>query len=222
VPAAFPTLDALAAKGRELRSKSEMAQGQNVTMKQDYEAATVAPPIKRVAGMMLDELHTAGDNMNMGPSAELHTNIKKIIANYAPGAFTPKQIEGLASQDSFEKLSAQLASMVGSKSSGTDAQLIQSIKSVPGAHNSREGADALLRMTMAVADQQVALRNATRGLTGDAYEAARSAFFADPKNRVINPITNHPIEQDISAENSNPNRSGISSGAKIIAVRPAG
>jgi hypothetical protein len=199
-PAGFPQLDALAAKGRELKAKSEMAQGQSGTMKEDYAASQAAPAIKRIAGIMANDIQASGSNMNFGPTAETHTNIKKAIANYFPGTFSKEQIDGLASQDSFEKSAAQLANMLTAKASGTDAQLLNNIHSVPGAHNSKEGAQALLKMTQDVADQQVALRQATAGRVGDAYEQARKAFFADPNNRIKNPITGNPIEQDMTTQ----------------------
>ena len=215
------TLDQLAAKGREFAAQKAYTQGtagtQTEIAKQDLEASAAAPVIKRVAGTMLDDLHTHGDKMTFGPTAEWTNNVKRLAANYAPGLMK-NQLEGLASADSFDKMSAQLTGLL-SKGGGTDAQLFNNIKSVPGAHNSKEGAEALLKMTMQVADQQQALRQVTQGAkTPQEYEAMRNDFYA--KNPIVNPITGNPIKLDIEAAN----KSGVgtsSGGAKILSVRPA-
>ncbi len=105
------------------------------------------------------------------------------------------QLESLASADSFDKMSAQLTSLL-SKGGGTDAQLFNNMKSVPGAHNSKEGAEALLKMTLQVADQSQALRQAVAGArTPEQYETAKRNFYA--QNPIINPITNNPIKLDL-------------------------
>ena len=87
------------------------------------------------------------------------------------------------------------------------------MKSVPGAHNSKEGAIALLSMVNQVADQQMALRAATAGKFGDAYEMARNQFFANPQNRLVNPITGNPIAQDLQKKESTDN-----GGFKVLKV----
>ena len=223
-PAAVPnrpmTLDQLAAKGRELAAARTFTQGtaeaQTNLAKGDFDAAAAAPAIQRVAGVMLDDLRSS-NNMNMGPTAETKTRFKKVLANELPGLLSKEQIEGIASQDSFEKSAAQLSSIITRGGSGTDAQLLNNIKSVPGAHNSKEGAEALLLMTMDVAKQQQALRQATAGAkTAQEYEAMRGAFFADPRNRIINPITKNPIEQDVAGQKA----AGTSSGYEKTATNP--
>jgi hypothetical protein len=204
-PAAAPaipnrplTLDELAAKGREFSAQKAFTQGSAQTItgvqNEDIAAANNAPTIKRIAGTMLDDLTTHGDKMTFGPTAEWSNQVKRLAANYAPGLMR-NQLESLASADSFDKMSAQLTSMLA-KGGGTDAQLFNNMKSVPGAHNSKEGAKALLLMVNQVADQQAALRNAVAGArTPQEYEALRSQFFKD--NPVINPITGHPIALDL-------------------------
>lgn len=165
--------------------------------KQDIASANDAPTIKRVAGIMLDDLRTSGDKMTFGPTAEWTNNVKKIAANYAPGLMKD-QLEAIASADSFDKLSAQLTGLLA-KGGGTDAQLFNNMRSVPGAHNSREGAEALLKMTMQVADQQQALAQATSGATDyQSYQTAKSDFYK--KNPIINPITGHPIALDLQGQ----------------------
>ena len=217
------TLDQLAAKGREFAAQKAYTQGtagtQTEIAKQDLEASAAAPVIKRVAGTMLDDLRTHGDKMTFGPTAEWTNNIKRLAANYAPGLMK-NQLEGLASADSFDKMSAQLTSLL-SKGGGTDAQLFNNMRSVPGSHNSKEGAEALLKMTMQVADQQQALRQVTQGAkTPQEYEAMRNEFYA--RNPIINPITGNPIKLDIEAEQKNTGSGGFKTGnAKILSVRPA-
>lgn len=197
-PAAGSRLDALAAKDRELSAAKTFTQGgaESITgvQREDVANAMNAPSIKRIAGTMLDDLRTHGDKMTFGPTAEWSNTIKRAAANYAPGAMK-SQLEALASADSFDKMSAQLTSMLG-KGGGTDAQLFNNMKSVPGAHNSKEGAEALLKMVNQVADQQQALREYVSGAKNtQEYEALRSRFFKE--NPVINPITGNPIALDV-------------------------
>ncbi len=214
-PARPLTLDELAAKGREYAAQKAFTQGgaeANTTVaKQDIEAASTAPTIKRVAGTMLDDLRTHGDKMTFGPTAEWSNTIKRAAANYAPGLMKD-QLEALASADSFDKMSAQLTSMLA-KGGGTDAQLFNNMKSVPGAHNSKEGAEALLKMVMQVADQQQGLRLATKDARdAKEYEAMRNQFYA--KNPVLNPITGNPIALDLQKDKENTDTGGF----KVIKV----
>jgi hypothetical protein len=195
------SLDQLAAKGREFAAQRAFTQGsaesQTGIAKGDIDAAATAPTIKRVAGTMLDDLHAHGDKMTFGPTAEWSNNVKRIAANYAPGAMK-SELEALASADSFDKMSAQLTSLLA-KGGGTDAQLFNNMKSVPGAHNSKEGAEALLKMTIQVADQQQALRQVSvNAKTPQEYEALRNQFFA--KNPIVNPITGNPIALDLKGQ----------------------
>ncbi len=201
VPNTPMTLDQLAAKGRDFAAQREFTQGGaqavNNVQKSDIAAATTAPAIKRIAGIMLDDITSHGNEMTMGPTADASNNAKKIVANYFPALMGDKQIQGLASADSFDKLSAQLTSVLGS-SGGTDAQLFNNMKSVPGAHNSKEGAIALLKMTSQVADQQQALRQAVAGArNAQEYEQMRNAFYAQPQNQIVNPLTGNPIKVDL-------------------------
>lgn len=208
------TLDALAAKGREYASQRAYTQGtaeaQTNIAKADLDAAATAPTIKRVAGVMLDDLHTHGDKMTFGPTAEWSNNVKRVAANYAPGLMKD-QLESLASADSFDKMSAQLTSMLA-KGGGTDAQLFNNMKSVPGSHNSKEGAEALLKMVSQVADQQQGLRQYTAGAkTAQEYEQLRNQYYA--KNPVVNPLTGNPIKQDLEKNAATDN-----GGFKVIKV----
>ena len=204
-------IDQLASKARDLSFQQAGNETVSNTQKEDISAAMNAPNIKRIAGVMLDDITKHGDKMTFGPTAEWSNNLKKVAANYAPGLMKD-QIESLASADSFDKMSAQLTSML-SKGGGTDAQLFNNMKSVPGAHNSQEGAKALLLMVNQVADQQAALRQAVApAKSAQEYEALRAQFFQT--HPIINPITGNPIAQDISSNKS-------SGGARIISVRPA-
>lgn len=192
------TLDALAAKGREFAAQKAFTQGpadaQAAIVKGDIDAAATAPTIKRVAGVMLDDLQRNGDKMTFGPTAAWSNDIKRAAANYAPGLMKD-QLETLASADSFDKMQAQLTGLL-SKGGGTDAQLFNNMHSVPGSHNSREGAEALLKMTLQVADQQQGLRQFTaQAQNAPQYEAMRNDFYK--RNPIINPLTNNPIALDV-------------------------
>lgn len=189
-------IDQLASKARDLSFQQGSNETISNTAKEDISAAMNAPNIKRIAGVMLDDITKHGDKMTFGPTAEWSNNLKKVAANYAPGLMKD-QIESLASADSFDKLSAQLTSML-SKGGGTDAQLFNNMKSVPGAHNSQEGAKALLLMVNQVADQQAALREAVApAKTAQEYEPLRSQFFKT--HPIINPITGNPIAMDVKS-----------------------
>lgn len=208
------TLDALAAKGREFAAQKAYTQGiagaQTNIATADLDAAASAPTIKRVAGVMLDDLHTHGDKMTFGPTAEWSNNVKRVAANYAPGLMKD-QLESLASADSFDKMSAQLTSMLA-KGGGTDAQLFNNMKSVPGSHNSKEGAEALLKMVSQVADQQQGLRQYTAGAkTAQEYEQLRNQYYA--QNPIVNPLTGNPIKQDLEKNAATDN-----GGFKVIKV----
>jgi len=216
-------IDALAAKDRELTAAKTFTQGgaESITgvQKEDVAAAMNAPTIKRIAGVMMDDIRTHGDKMTFGPTAEWSNSIKRVAANYAPGPMKD-QLEAIASADSFDKMSAQLTSMLA-KGGGTDAQLFNNMRSVPGAHNSKEGAVALLKMVDQVADQQQALRNYVSGARNtQEYEALRQRFFRE--NPVINPITGNPVALDLqNGATRPPAQGGGGGGARIISVEPA-
>ncbi len=193
------TLDQLAAKGRELSARKGIAESQTGVAKSDFEAATAAPGIMRVADVMADDLKN--HPLNMGPTSETMTNIQKVIDQHLPGLMSEADRKTLASNDSYQKSAAQLVGLLTKGGAGgTDAHLLVNMQSVPNQHNSREGALALLDMTKQVAAQTQALRAATVGKVGDQLEMARNQFFADPKNRIINPITGNPIAQDVAQQ----------------------
>ena len=200
-PQATAVIGQLGAIDRNLSAQKAFTQGgaEAITnvQKSDIAAATDAPVIKRVAGVMLNDLQTHGDKMTFGPTAQWSNDIKRGLANYAPSFFSKQELDSLASADSFDKMSAQLTSILA-KGGGTDAQLFNNMKSVPGSHNSKEGAEALLKMTIQVADQQQALRQITAAAkTPQEYEAMRNDFYK--RNPIINPITGNPIQMDVEA-----------------------
>lgn len=216
-PVAAPAasrLDALAEKDRQLTAAKTFSQGaaEGVTgiQKADMAASFNAPSVKTIAGVMLDDLKTHGDQMTFGPTAEWSNKVKRVAANYAPGPMR-SQLEALASADSFSKMSSELAGLMSSVGTGSDARLLNSIQSIPGAHNSKQGAQALLEMVLQRANQQQELRKYVGGSSGADYERRRDEFFA--QNPLINPITGNPIERDLK-------RTGTGGGAKIIGVEP--
>ncbi len=213
------TLDQLAAKGREFAAQKAFTQGgaeaNTGIAKADIDAAATAPTIKRVAGVMLDDLQRNGDKMTFGPTAPWSNEIKRAAANYAPGAMK-SQMEALAATDSFEKMTSQLTGLL-SKEGGTDAQLFNNMKSVPGQHNSKDGAEALLKMTLQVADQQQALRQFTATAKDAAqYEAMRNDFYK--RNPIINPLTNNPIALDLERDRQNSGGPTDNGGFKVLKV----
>jgi hypothetical protein len=194
-------LEALAARGRDLSFQRGQNESQVGFMKQDADAANKATAVQRVASVMLDDLNA--HPLNMGPTAQTLTSFQKVLAQHAPGLLSDEQIKSIASQDSFQKSAAQLVNiMTEGGAGGTDAHLLNNMHSVPGEANSREGAKALLKMTLDVAAQQQALRSyAGPAKSGPEYEAKKREFYADPANRIVNPITGNPIAQDVSQQN---------------------
>jgi len=150
---------------------------------------------------MKDDILSHGDKMVWGPTADWVNNLKRSIAQHAPGFMTKNDLEGLASADSFEKLSAQLQTLIGRQVGSTDASLFQGMKSVPGSHNSKEGAVALIDMLDQMARQngEFMIQNQPKiGQPGFDFFAAKNKFFEE--NPIINPITKNSLRVDLAGK----------------------
>ena len=175
---------------------------------QDVQAAYNAIPIRQTLATMKDDILSHGDKMQWGPTADWMNNLKRGIAQHAPGLMSQQDLAGLASADSFEKLSAQLQTLVGRQVGSTDASLFQGMKSVPGSHNSKEGALALIDMLDQVVGMngQFMVQNQYKiGQPGFDYLSAKNKFFE--QNPIKNPISGNPIRLDLS-NNSAPQSGG--------------
>lgn len=193
-------------------SKNKTIRGQQTS---DVENAFSSIPIRQTLQAMKDDIVAHGDKMPWGPSADWINNLKKNIAQFAPGLLSKSDIEGLASADSFEKLSSQLQSMVGRQVGSTDASLLQGIKSVPGSHNSKEGALALIDMLDQVygLNSQFVQQNQFKiGQPGFDYLTEKNRFF--DQHPLVNPITHNPIRLDL--ENKNQNAGTYTGGWRIV------
>lgn len=169
-------------------------------IKQDTQAAFNTVPVRQTLAAMRDDILSHGDKMVWGPTAPWLNDLKRGIAQHAPGLMSDADISGLASADSFDKLTAQLQSIVGRQVGATDASLLQGMKSVPGSHNSKQGALALIDMLDQAARQnaQFMMQNQYKlGQPGFNYLAAKNQFF--DQNPIVNPITGHPLRMDLSA-----------------------
>ena len=163
-------------------------------------AAYQSVPIRQTLATMKDDIRSHGDKMVWGPTADWLNNLKRGIAQHAPGLMSQADLDGLASADSFGKLTAQLQTMVGRQIGGTDASLMQGMQSVPGSHNSKEGALALIDMLDQVAKQnsQFMQQNQYKiGQPGFDLLAAKNKFYED--NPITNPITKHPLRMDLTS-----------------------
>ena len=165
----------------------------------DMKAANAAFPIMQNLDLMINDVNKHGNNMTLGPSAELVTNFKKVIAQHAPGLMSQADLEGLASQDSLRKQTAYLATAIGRSTGNTDLSLMQGKESVPGEHNSKEGLLAIADMLK----QQVGLNARfvmenykNYGQTGFDPIAAKAAFYK--QNPIINPLTHNPVTVDLA------------------------
>lgn len=172
---------------------------------QDVQTAYNTIPIRQTLAAMKDDIQSHGEKMVWGPTADWLNNLKRGIAQHAPGLMSEKDISGLASADSFEKLSAQLQTMVGRQIGGTDASLLQGMRSVPGSHNSKEGALALIDMLDQVADlnAKYMIKNQYKiGQPGFDMLGEKNKFFE--QNPIINPITKKPLRLDLGSKPSEP------------------
>lgn len=190
------------------KSVGEQGAGNKATQEvisQDTATAANAIPIRQTLAAMKDDIKSHGDKMIFGPSAPWLTELKRGIAQHAPGLMSDNDIAGLASADSFDKLTAQLQSIVGRQVGGTDASLMQGMKSVPGSHNSKEGALALIDMLDQTAKQSaqfVAQNQYKLGQPGFNYLAEKNKYFE--QNPIINPISGRALRVDLSGKGGAP------------------
>jgi hypothetical protein len=85
----------------------------------------------------------------------------------------------------------------------TDASLMQGMRSVPGSHNSKEGALALLDMTEQAARQNLKFVQDNQyklGQPGFDWIAAKQKFF--DQNPLVNPITHNALRLDLANKNT--------------------
>ena len=126
--------------------------------------------------------------------------VKKLAANYAPGVMKD-QLDSIAAADSIEKLSGNLGSLLSkqlSTGTGTDAQMLQGLKTVPGLMQSKQGALAMADMIRQTAEKQQQLGYILQDEKNWAtYAKTKADFFA--KHPVINPLTGNALEMDLKA-----------------------
>lgn len=197
-------IDSLAAKDRELtRLGGINAAGtgaQGGVVKEDIEFANQAPNVLKTVGAITDNIKRFGDKMTFGPTAPWSQEVKKLAANYAPGVMKD-QLDSIAAADSIEKLSGNLGSLLSkqlSAGTGTDAQMLQGLKTVPGLMQSKQGALAMADMIRQAAEKQQQLGYILQDEKNWAnYAKTKSDFFA--QHPVINPLTGHSLEMDIKA-----------------------
>jgi hypothetical protein len=185
----------------QLRMAADKSKAVSAIQTQDVETANQAPLIRQIAGTMRDDLMTAkakGQPLPFGPTANWQNEVKRVAADLAPGVMK-SQLESLAAADSFDKMSSTLTGILAG-SNRSDAALFNNMKSVPGSHNSMEGADALLQMVIQRANQQEGMRqfitqNSRTG-TPDEYLALKDEYFK--RNPITNPLSGHPIAMDLA------------------------
>lgn len=184
----------------ELRQNSVVQGVGGDIVKQDMQFANEAQNVKKAVGTIIDNIKTYGDKMTFGPTAEWSQELKKGLANYAPG-FMKDQMGAIAAADGMQKMSATLAGVLAKQmatGSGTDAGLANSLQSVPSLHNSKEGALALGNMIMQTADHQQEMARAVQGAkTPQEWLQLKQQYLAS--HPIINPVTNNPIDVDIAA-----------------------
>ena len=145
VPTARDQLGGLQKTGQEFAQSSAANAAVRGGITSDVQAAQAAFPIMQNLDLMANEIEK-NPKIIFGPTAEAVTNLRKIVAQHAPGFMSPSEIEGLAGQDTLRKQTALLSTAVGRQTGNTDLSLLQGRESVPGEHNSREGAKAIIDM----------------------------------------------------------------------------
>jgi len=201
VPTGPLTLDALAAKGREFAAAKTLTQAgataQGEGNQEDVRGATAAPAIIKGLGLIKSTIQ-ASPGVTFGPTAGWSADVKRVIANYAPGLSDEKSLAGA---DAIEKLNFGLASQLAKTVGGTQGELFKAIGSTPGTEKSKQGTLALIDMM-----QQDQLKSQQLGAVYRQYEqagrlqdypAAREQFLT--RHPTINPLSGKPIEMDIAA-----------------------
>ncbi len=189
--------------GQDFARQSSANKAEREALGGDITTAAANPQVRQILTTMKQDIQSHGDKMVFGPTSDWINNLKRSIAQHAPGLMTATDLAGLASADSFDKLSAQLQSIVGRQVGGTDASLLQGMRSVPGQHNSKEGALALIDMLDQVAQQQTkfAVDNHNKFVEpGFNYIAAKTKFFED--NPIKNPLTKNTLRDDLGKSNN--------------------
>lgn len=198
--------------GRDLATQNKFTEAwrgpQVSAVTQDQNFLGQYPVIKQALGVIGNDLEKHGANLSMGPQSETIQNMKKLVANFAPGLFSNEQIEGIAAGDSVTKMSGILGTLLARQignSGGTDFSQQLGQAQVPGMHNSLEGAKALKSMIEQMTEQQYQLGLAAQKLNPGQkmgtdpsfnYIAWKNDWYAN--HPIINPITKNPITQDLS------------------------
>jgi len=222
-PAMPLTIDALAAKGRELAAARELSQGgakaNSDVIKTDIAAANDAPNVLKGIGVIKDNIQRYGDKITFGPTSPWSLEMKRAAANYAPGVMKD-QLNAIAAADSINKVGIGLAgtlasSLQGGSNSETFAKAMQG---VPGLTTSKEGALAMADMIQQAALKQQELGKLLRDPANySRYSELKSNFFRD--HPVINPLTGNPIEMDVEAVKQRGDGTGTATGGfKVLKV----
>ncbi len=222
-PAMPLTIDALAAKGRELAAARELSQGgakaNSDVIKTDIAAANDAPNVLKGIGVIKDNIQRYGDKITFGPTSPWSLEMKRAAANYAPGVMKD-QLNAIAAADSINKVGIGLAgtlasSLQGGSNSETFAKAMQG---VPGLTTSKEGALAMADMIQQAALKQQELGKLLRDPANySRYAELKANFFRD--HPVINPLTGNPIEMDVEAVKKRGDGTGTPTGGfKVLKV----
>lgn len=189
-----PLMDVAKSMGQQ----GAQLKGTTDQVRSDVQQAYATIPIIQTLAQMKDTMLAHGDKMIWGPTSDWVNNLRRSLAQHAPGFLSKADIAGIAAADDFDKLSAQLQTLVGRQAGATDMSLLQGIKSVPGSHNSREGAMALIDMlmqTVSLNGQFMAQNQHRIGQPGFDYMTEKNRFFE--QNPIKNPLTQNPIRLEL-------------------------
>jgi hypothetical protein len=189
--------------GQDFANRTAVNKAERGGIESSTQAAILVPETRQILNNMKQDILAHGDKMIFGPTADWVNNLRRSVAQHAPGLLSETDLSGLASADSFDKLSAQLQSIVGRQVGGTDASLLQGMRSVPGQHNSKEGALALIDMLDQTAQQQAKFMVQNRykiGQPGFDFIAAKQKFFEE--HPIENPLTKNKLREDLGKTNN--------------------
>lgn len=224
-PAAGPLdyLDPIFKKGQDFErqaayNKAGAGAGGDV-IKEDIAAANDAANVIKNVSIVEDDLRRYGDKITFGPTAEVSLKAKQAAANYFPGMMK-EQAAYIAAAENINKIGVTLAGALAKQvGGGTQGEFYTAMQAVPGLTTTPQGALAMASMMKQAAakQQQLGLLLQNPDNWGN-YQYLKQQFYSQPQNQIINPLTNNPIQMDLTPKKG---AAGSSGGARIISVEPA-
>lgn len=159
---------------------------------------------------MESALRAGGNNVFTGPLADHALKAKQLLDSLGVPN-TSDLVKGLPQTEIVAKMNAQLSSAAAKAMTGrpTQAEFQIWMKNNPGLLTSKQGTLALIDVIRQQTKQDMELS----GLAQKAYADKKleqwpqiaSDYYSDPKHGLTNPLTGHPMRDEIAAARANPN-----------------